>query len=87
MMTPADDDVLTYRLGLKTSDFRFGLTITSGESYITLHYTTLHYITFQVRPHHYIRSILPRGPVGVAAAFWNGDQLLEVMMMMMMGRR
>ena len=32
----------------------------------------------QIRPHHYIRSILPRGPVGVANVFWNGDQLLEV---------
>ena len=34
----------------------------------------------QIRPHHYIRSILPRGPVGVANVFWNGDQLLEVVL-------
>ena len=32
----------------------------------------------EVRPHHYIRSILPNGPVGNTASFWNGDQLLEV---------
>ena len=40
------------------------------------HYTTtpLH----QMRPHHYIRSILPLGPVGEAATFARGDQLLEV---------
>ena len=77
-MTTAADDVLM-------CSFCF-----TGQSYITLHFIsdsasplhpvnlTLHYISFQVRPHHYIRSILPRGPVGVAAAFWNGDQLLEV---------
>ena len=34
----------------------------------------------EVRPHHYIRSILPNGPVGNTASFWNGDQLLEVML-------
>ena len=32
----------------------------------------------EVRPHHYIRSILPCGPVGATRKFWNGDQLLEV---------
>ena len=32
----------------------------------------------EVRPHHYIRSILPQGPVGTTGRFWNGDQLLEV---------
>ena len=32
----------------------------------------------EVRPHHYIRSILPQGPVGATGRFWNGDQLLEV---------
>lgn len=32
----------------------------------------------EVRPHHYIRSILPQGPVGCTDTFWNGDQLLEV---------
>ena len=32
----------------------------------------------EVRPHHYIRSILPMGPVGATGKFWNGDQLLEV---------
>jgi len=32
----------------------------------------------EVRPHHYIRSILPVGPVGATGKFWNGDQLLEV---------
>ena len=32
----------------------------------------------EVRPHHYIRSILPQGPVGTTGSFWNGDQLLEV---------
>ena len=32
----------------------------------------------EVRPHHYIRSILPQGPVGCTNTFWNGDQLLEV---------
>ena len=32
----------------------------------------------EVRPHHYIRSILPQGPVGTTGKFWNGDQLLEV---------
>ena len=31
-----------------------------------------------MRPHHYIRSILPLGPVGEAATFARGDQLLEV---------
>ena len=34
----------------------------------------------EVRPHHYIRSILPQGPVGCTNTFWNGDQLLEVIM-------
>lgn len=32
----------------------------------------------EVRPHHYIRSILPEGPVGVNAILRSGDELLEV---------
>ncbi|XP_026845742.1 patj homolog isoform X1 [Drosophila miranda] len=32
----------------------------------------------EVRPHHYIRSILPDGPVGVNAVLRSGDELLEV---------
>lgn len=32
----------------------------------------------EVRPHHYIRSILPEGPVGVNGALRSGDELLEV---------
>ncbi len=32
----------------------------------------------QVRPQHYIRSILPEGPVGLTGAFRCADQLLEV---------
>ncbi|KAL5021229.1 hypothetical protein ScPMuIL_000384 [Solemya velum] len=32
----------------------------------------------EVRPHHYIRSILPNGPVGVNAHLVSGDELLEV---------
>ena len=32
----------------------------------------------EVRPHHYIRSILPEGPVGSNGALRSGDELLEV---------
>ena len=32
----------------------------------------------EVRPHHYIRSILPGGPVGINAVLKAGDELLEV---------
>ncbi|XP_071039505.1 multiple PDZ domain protein isoform X3 [Parasteatoda tepidariorum] len=32
----------------------------------------------EVRPHHYIRSILPEGPVGVNGKLNGGDELLEV---------
>lgn len=32
----------------------------------------------EVRPHHYIRSILPEGPVGTNAKLRSGDELLEV---------
>jgi multiple PDZ domain protein len=32
----------------------------------------------EVRPHHYIRSILPDGPVGVNGILKSGDELLEV---------
>ncbi|CAG2102660.1 unnamed protein product, partial [Medioppia subpectinata] len=32
----------------------------------------------EVRPHHYIRSILPDGPVGVNGILRSGDELLEV---------
>lgn len=32
----------------------------------------------EVRPHHYIRSILPEGPVGQNARLKSGDELLEV---------
>ncbi|KAL3869945.1 hypothetical protein ACJMK2_042565 [Sinanodonta woodiana] len=32
----------------------------------------------EVRPHHYIRSILPNGPVGVNKRLRSGDELLEV---------
>lgn len=32
----------------------------------------------EVRPHHYIRSILPEGPVGQNATLRSGDELLEV---------
>lgn len=32
----------------------------------------------EVRPHHYIRSILPDGPVGVNGQLISGDELLEV---------
>lgn len=32
----------------------------------------------EVRPHHYIRSILPDGPVGVNGKLQGGDELLEV---------
>jgi len=31
-----------------------------------------------VRPHHYIRSILPEGPVGQNGLLRSGDELLEV---------
>lgn len=33
----------------------------------------------EVRPHHYIRSILPEGPVGQNGTLRSGDELLEVM--------
>lgn len=32
----------------------------------------------EVRPHHYIRGILPDGPVGVNGRLRGGDELLEV---------
>lgn len=32
----------------------------------------------EVRPHHYIRSILPEGPVGRNGRLRSGDELLEV---------
>ena len=32
----------------------------------------------EVRPHHYIRSILPDGPVGKNSILRSGDELLEV---------
>lgn len=32
----------------------------------------------EVRPHHYIRSILEDGPVGVNGVLRSGDELLEV---------
>lgn len=32
----------------------------------------------EVRPHHYIRSILPDGPVGRNGRLRSGDELLEV---------
>ena len=32
----------------------------------------------EVRPHHYIRSILPGGPVGINGVLKSGDELLEV---------
>lgn len=32
----------------------------------------------EVRPHHYIRSILPDGPVGQNGILRSGDELLEV---------
>lgn len=32
----------------------------------------------EVRPHHYIRSILPEGPVGQNGTLRSGDELLEV---------
>lgn len=32
----------------------------------------------EVRPHHYIRSILPDGPVGKNGRLCSGDELLEV---------
>ncbi|KAJ8883354.1 hypothetical protein PR048_015197 [Dryococelus australis] len=32
----------------------------------------------EVRPHHYIRSILPDGPVGINRRLRSGDELLEV---------
>ena len=32
----------------------------------------------EVRPHHYIRSILPDGPVGLNGRLVSSDELLEV---------
>lgn len=32
----------------------------------------------EVRPHHYIRNILPDGPVGQNGILQSGDELLEV---------
>ena len=32
----------------------------------------------EVRPHHYIRSVLAEGPVGVNGTLQSGDELLEV---------
>lgn len=36
----------------------------------------------EVRPHHYIRSILPDGPVGLNGRLKSGDELLEVVNML-----
>lgn len=33
----------------------------------------------ELRPHHYIRSILPEGPVGQSGKLSPGDELLEVL--------
>ena len=64
MMTTEDDDVLTCRLDLKTSNFRFGLTITSGESYIILDYIS--------------GSASPLHPVNLASGpCWRRSCLLE----------
>jgi multiple PDZ domain protein len=32
----------------------------------------------EVRPHHYIRSVLKDGPVGINGRMQSGDELLEV---------
>lgn len=32
----------------------------------------------EVRPHHYIRSMLPDGPIGRSSKLQAGDELLEV---------
>ena len=32
----------------------------------------------EIRPHHYIRSILPEGPIGKHTRLRPGDELLEV---------
>lgn len=34
----------------------------------------------EVRPHHYIRNILPDGPIGKNDLLQSGDELLEVRM-------
>ena len=34
----------------------------------------------EVRPHHYIRSILPGGPIGLNGVLRSGDELLEVVL-------
>ncbi|XP_034934765.1 patj homolog isoform X2 [Chelonus insularis] len=39
----------------------------------------------EVRPHHYIRSILPEGPVGKDGTLRSGDELLEVNGMKLLG--
>ncbi|XP_017783678.1 PREDICTED: patj homolog [Nicrophorus vespilloides] len=39
----------------------------------------------EVRPHHYIRSILPEGPVGKNGKLRSGDELLEVNEHMLLG--
>lgn len=40
----------------------------------------------EVRPHHYIRSVLPEGPVGKNACLRSGDELLEVNGHRLLGR-
>ncbi|XP_060849299.1 multiple PDZ domain protein-like isoform X1 [Rhopalosiphum padi] len=40
----------------------------------------------EVRPHHYIRSVLPEGPVGKNASLQSGDELLEVNGHRLLGR-
>lgn len=32
----------------------------------------------EIRPHHYIRSVLPDGPVGLNGVLRSGDELIEV---------
>lgn len=40
----------------------------------------------EVRPHHYIRSILPEGPVGQNGTLRSGDELLEVISISFCGK-
>lgn len=40
----------------------------------------------EVRPHHYIRSVLPEGPVGKNGSLRSGDELLEVNGHRLLGR-
>ncbi|CAH0550674.1 unnamed protein product [Brassicogethes aeneus] len=39
----------------------------------------------EVRPHHYIRNILPDGPVGLSGILQSGDELLEVNGILLLG--